>query len=191
MNKWPFSNYFLVSSLGWCRISLMLILLLPSLVNADVTCPPAAAYEPCDCSEASSKPGTVILTCDNLNDSKVSDILDAFLTTPGVSPLGDLNLSNNQLTRVPSQIKLFDKLEWVDLLINSITSIESGAFNFPNAANPIRYLHLDDNQLTTIASGTFSFPDAANPIWGLYLDENRLTSIAPGAFKGQNQFILI
>jgi len=100
--------------------------------------------------------GTLILECSrcNLTDSEVSDILDAFLSTPGVSPLLILNLSGNQLTRVPSQMQLFTELVVIEFQNNAIPSIESGTFN----SN-------DDN-------------------WSLYLDSNQLTTIAPSAFRG-------
>ena len=154
-------RYFLSSPslVGNCHCSIYLlmmtmILLLSSslllVVKAAVICPPAADYAPCDCEERN---GTITLTCDmrNLNDSQVSDILDAFLTTPGVSPVGDLNLYQNRLTRVPTQIKFFDQLKRVTLQENSITSVESGAFNatFPGGQNsslnyflPILHLYL-------------------------------------------------
>ena len=60
-----------------------------------------------------------------LNDSQVNYILDAFLTTPGVSQVGDLNLRFNQLTRVPTQTNLFNQLKRVDLEVKFITSIDS------------------------------------------------------------------
>ena len=126
---------------------------------AAVVCPPAADYAPCNCTEfLPNKPGTIYLGCwgNQLNDSQVSDILDVFLKTPGVSPVGRSDLQFiQQLTRVPSQIKSFPQLNWVDLSTNGITSIESGAFNFTDAANPLKMLYLQYNQMTTIAPGAF------------------------------------
>ena len=148
-----------LASLSSCYCFTSLLLLLSSsLVDAEVVCPPAADYAPCQCSDYFLKPGKILLTCKilKLGDSKISDILDAFLKTPGVSPVGCLELSSNQLTRVPSQMKLFDQLEWVELYNNNITFIESGAFNFPNASDPLQYLDLTYNKMTTIAPGTFT-----------------------------------
>ena len=152
--------HLVASSIGcYCFISISMALLLTSLslANADVVCPPEAAYAPCGCSEYSEKPDTIYLNCynRNLGDSKMSDILDAFLTTPGISPVGLLDLMSNRLTRVPTQMKFFNQLDYVYLNNNDITSIESGAFNFPDAANPILDLDLQNNQLTTIAPGAF------------------------------------
>ena len=101
---------------------LMLILLSlspsPLMVEGAVVCPSAADYAPCECSEYIYQPGTVFLGCSSkqLTDSRASDILDVFLTTPGVSPLVYLDLQYNQLTREPSQIKSFPQLERVYLL---------------------------------------------------------------------------
>ena len=119
-------------------------------------CPPPETYAPCYCGPTTMEYGTLILECSrcNLTDSEVSDILDAFLSTPGVSPLLILNLSGNQLTRVPSQMQLFTELVVIEFQNNAIPSIESGTFN----SN-------DDN-------------------WSLYLDSNQLTTIAPSAFRG-------
>ena len=173
-------RYFLSSPslVGNCHCSIyflmmtMILLLSSSLllvVKAAVICPPAADYAPCDCRE--ERNGTIYLDCGmrNLNNSQVSDILDAFLTTPGVSPVGDLNLYQNRLTRVPTQIKFFDQLRQVSLQENSITSVESGAFNatFPGGQN---------------SSFNYFLPNL-----NLELVWNQITTIAPGAFKGQNR----
>ena len=78
----------------------------------------------------------------------MSDILDAFLTTPGVSPVAFLSLEYGKLlTRVPSEVRLFNQLDWVFLSDNNITSIDSGAFNFPDAANPLGNLDLAYNKI--------------------------------------------
>ena len=146
-----FSNYFFGSTFGCICFSLMstMLLLLPSssLVNADVVCPPGTTYNPfCNCIEYSLKRGTIELYCYGfLVDSQVSDILDAFLTTSGVSPVGSLSLGLNRLTRVPTQIQLFTQLVDVFLGNNFITSIGSGTFNFPNSSDPIQLLELQNN----------------------------------------------
>ena len=157
-------HYSSASNFGFFISLMLMLLLLPSssyssFVEAAVVCPPSTAYTPCICKEYSNKPGTIELNCSggNLNNTQMSDILDAFLvTTPGISPVASLSLQVNQLTRVPSQIiKLFNHLVDVWLNSNAITSIESGTFNFTDAANPVQYLVLYENQLTTIAPGAF------------------------------------
>ena len=121
----------------------------------DVICPPPEAYAPCYCGPTiSSKPNVIQLGCDaNLTDSKLNDILDAFLSTPDISTLITLDLRNNQLmTRVPSQVKLFNHLLFTDLYKNAITSIESGTFKFNDKG---WHLVLASNQLTTFPPGAF------------------------------------
>lgn len=127
-------------------------------VESAVVCPAAAeSYSPCTCYEYGNQPGTIYLYCGekNLDDSRVSEILDVFLTTPGVSTLGNLCLSTNQLTRVPDQVRLFPQLDFVWLNDNKInTSIRSGAFKF-NKDTPVKNLDLQRSQLTSIAPGAF------------------------------------
>jgi len=81
-------------------------------------------------------------------------MLDSFITTPGVSPMAELNLFNSQLTRVPNQIKYFPQLEIVYLNDNKIESIDAGTFNFTGTSR-VLYIYLNDNQLSTIAPGAF------------------------------------
>ena len=134
-------------------------------VEAVVVCPPADVISPCTCRRYSTRTNSTYLNCGssrNLADSQVNDILDAYLATPNVSPVGRLQLSNNALlTRIPVQVKYFTQLEYADIYFNSIASIESGAFN--NA-------------------------DDSNPLWDLRLEFNQLVTIAPGAFKGFQLF---
>ena len=122
-------------------------------VETAVICPTKVNYSPCDCYEYSSN--TIWINCrgQNLTNSRVSGILNVFLTSPGVSPVGKLSLQNNKLTRVPNQIKLFPQLVEVWLSDNKITSIQSGAFNFTTTT--VEWLVLSDNPVATIAPGAF------------------------------------
>ena len=102
-------------------------------VEAAVVCPPSPTTTPCTCTELTTTPGTngtIYLYCYNkgLLDWKVSEILDAFLTTPGVSPIGKLDLEKNQLTYVPSQINFFTQLSTLSLSNNFMTTISPGSF---------------------------------------------------------------
>ena len=63
-----------------------------------------------------------------LDDETISRILDAYLNTPGVNPLGELSLWNNRLTRIPNQLHYFNHLKLVDLDSNDISSIVPGTF---------------------------------------------------------------
>ena len=174
ITKKPSPYSFFASSLDYCCyfcLSMLMVLILKlssSLVNADTVYQPEAAYLPCTCNQYSTplsevdQYGIIALSCygENLNDSRVSDILDAFITTPDVSPLTYLNLPSNNLTRVPTQIKSFDQILVVNLRSNAITSIQSSAFYLTDSynSNPYTYPYFDltSNQLTTIAPGAFT-----------------------------------
>ena len=89
----------------------------------------------------------------NLNDSTVGNILDSFVNKSGtVSPIGELRLESNDLTRIPQQITFFKQLSSVQLYNNNITEVPEGIFNF--AVTPIR-LVLYLNQIKTIAPYAF------------------------------------
>ena len=141
-------------------ISIVLILLLNDglvlTVRSEVICPLASDYSPCDCREPTLviDQGTIVLDCSrrNLDDSAVSKILDTFLNTIGVSPLGYATFTGNRLTKVPDQIRQFPQLFAVALDYNNIQSIPTGAFNF---VRTLKYLYLSVNQMTTIAPGAF------------------------------------
>jgi len=100
----------------------------------------------------------ISLDCNSksLDDSLTGDVLNAFLTTPGVSPVAWIDLHYNQLTRIPAQIRSFPKLVYIDISFNTIGVFQSDDFNF-----------VSSNKLTTL--------------WG---NGNQLKSIAPGAFGG-------
>jgi hypothetical protein len=126
------------------------------VLEAAVVCPPTAVYEPCSCSESTST-GAIKLNCfnKNLGDAQVNELLDAFLATPGVSPLLNLDLTTNKLTRVPDQIRLFPEFNYISLSSNNITSpVGKCSFNFTDGT-VVRYLSLSNNKVTTIAPGAF------------------------------------
>ena len=103
-----------------------------STVNSSTfLCPKAENVSPCLCMH-NQEDDTAFLFCEerNLDDDKASKILDAFLNTPGVNPLGIVLFSANQLTRIPDQLRYFNKLSNVELNNNRISSIEPGTFVF-------------------------------------------------------------
>ena len=116
------------------RLQMLFIGLTTGDESPHFICPPKADYEPCECGDyTAGADGSISLYCDNQNlgDSKISDILDRFLMKKGeISPLGDLQLRANQLSRVPKQIQHFKRLDNVNLASNKITTVESGDFNF-------------------------------------------------------------
>ena len=86
---------------------------------------------PCKCTPNYDSDGALVgLNCRNssLTDSSMNEILDALLAKPNVTSLSHLHLSENNLTRIPDQVKLFTQLKSVDLSANQIVAIQSGAF---------------------------------------------------------------
>jgi hypothetical protein len=134
----------------------IIVLILVSVIRCEVICPLATDYSPCDCREPALliDQGTIVLDCSrlNLDDSAVSKILDSFLNTIGVSPLGYASFTGNRLTKVPDQIRQFTQLFAVALDHNNIHTIPTGAFNF---VKTLKYLYLSFNQMTSIAPGAF------------------------------------
>ena len=122
-----------------------------------------ADVSPCYCYQAlSQQMGTILVECTqrNLDDLKAAEILDAFLNTPGVSPVSAVYFSHNQLTRVPKQISQFHpQLQTVFLDQNEITAVDlANTFHFTSATGQ-SYLNLFGNQLTTISAGAFKGDD--------------------------------
>ena len=125
-------------------------------VKGLVVCPRLAAYSPCICAENGGNPGTIFLLCSNRNltDSTASHILDAFLTSPNVSPISIIELSSNpEMTRVPDQIRHFPLLTGINLDFNNISAIETETFNFTDVT--LQFLNLANIQLKSIAPGAF------------------------------------
>ena len=135
------------------------------VVESEVICPLPSEYSPCDCREPTLlvDQGTIVLDCNrrDLDDAAVSKILDKFLTTIGVSPLGYASFTANRLTKVPDQINKFARLLAVALDYNQIATVPTGAFNF---VTTLRYLYLSYNQLTTISPGAFQGKFKVNSI---------------------------
>ena len=124
-------------------IALLLALGPLSPVTGDVICPPEELWRwCCYCTEYTD--GVIAFRAFNelTSDTKVSDMLDVLLNTPGISPVGLLDIGANYLTQVPYQTLLFPKLQELGLGANKLTVIKSGTFNFPNKNTPLRKLDL-------------------------------------------------
>lgn len=87
----------------------------------------------------------------------MSAILSGILSDSGASPTSVLFLNNNNLTKVPEEIRLFKDIVNVDLSFNQIGSVPTGSFDlsplFPS--NTQRELNLNYNPLDSIESGAF------------------------------------
>ncbi|XP_066271523.1 peroxidasin homolog [Branchiostoma lanceolatum] len=89
--------------------------------------------------------------------------------------LEKLNLRNNNLTNIPSDLPSLKDLR---LSYNNVTEIQPGAFSNPN----IKWLDLSYNHITNIKPGAFS-----NLILNLHLSHNRIANIQPDTFSNLNK----
>jgi Leucine-rich repeat (LRR) protein len=88
----------------------------------------------------------------DLDDIRVSQILNAFLSLGIDAPITTLSLDSNQLTRVPDQIRLFSKLGYLNLNNNLITTVTTGSFNI---AVPFELVLQYNPTLAIIEAGAF------------------------------------
>ena len=117
-------------------------------------CPPPGEIAPCSCTDLGNEGLVVQLNCRsvNLDDARASQILDTMLSWPRASPLRLLDMFNNRLTRVPSQLPKFPMLNNIDLSYNQIASIKSNTFNF---SSTLSSLNLNFNPISSIQKGAF------------------------------------
>ena len=104
-----------------------------------------------------------MLECQNLNldDQQISRILKVFLSSDTNRLLTSvIELRVNQLTKVPSEISQFKRLQKVSLAFNKITSLNSGELFDYSSADSVdggnrRSIQVDlaFNQLNYIESG--------------------------------------
>ena len=109
---------------------------------------------PCLCEEFES-PIETRLSCDDqilLGDVGASRVLLKMLNPASSSALTTIHLDSAGLTRVPSELTRFARLENVHLSGNRIQSIDSGTFNFTAT---LKRLDLSSNGLTRIEPGAF------------------------------------
>ena len=136
----------------------ILVLLMVGWSSGQTSCPDSSLLSPCICSD-NADGVTTLLNCfaRNVNDDRVSAILDIFLNPLyRLSPLGNINLGYNLLTKVPSQIPSLRYLTTANLAFNSITSIDSKAFDF-TASVDLLDLRSDPrlSQISSINLGAF------------------------------------
>lgn len=160
----------------------MLLLLLFCFVGAAMAgvCPPPASISPCRCSDLGSDGLVIQLNCRSasLDDAAASQILDTMLSFPGVSPLRLLDMYDNRLSRVPSQLPQFVLLNSIDLSYNLITNVEYNAFNFSTAT--LTSLILSRKSISSIEEGAFQ-GNYGNSI--VSLQSTSLTRFESGVFQ--------
>ena len=118
-------------------------------------CPSDDSISPCKCNNIGESYGCLTLDCadQKLGDERISQILNYFL--PAEEKLSEIILCNNNLSKIPDEIRQFNYFSRVDLRFNQIRKIGSGAFKFPDKVNKSVKLYLSSNQINEIESGAF------------------------------------
>lgn len=110
----------------------------------------------------------------HLGDANISRILDVFVFDIKIlNPIKILNLANNDLTRIPKQIRHFTRLKQLNLNFNHIQSLPPRALNLTTS---FEVLGLKSNGMRTIEPGAFdgiTFGIGSR----IDLDNNNLTRI--------------
>lgn len=119
-----------------------------------------------------------------MKDGSVDEVLQA-LSEPGISTTIEFAVYNSSLTKVPTNLSNLPELNLIWLHENQITSIPSGAFKSSRAYIKI---NLSKNLISSIEPGAFDYPNARNA--ELDLSNNKLTTIPAGVFEGNIQTIL-
>jgi len=142
-------------------------------------------YWPCQCNINKTKVGNSIhLDCSsrNLTNSRAGEILQVFLSDQKtIQQLEEINLSYNQLTKVPFEIRFFHQTWLIDLSHNKIHSVPSGAFNYSATQRQPVKIALDSNKITSIEAKAFQGTLGLGS--SLCLMDNRLTRFETNVFK--------
>ena len=151
-----------------------------------MVCPPAAVLGECTCNEAWFDPTGITVICENkgLNKGSVDEVLQALLE-PFISTTITFAASKNNLTKVPADLSKLSEHAYIYLEDNQITSIPSGAFK-----SILGFVSIDlrKNLISSIEPGAFNYPNALYS--KLNLSYNKLTTIPAGVFEGNVETIL-
>ena len=126
-------------------------------------CPESSLISPCRCKlEQYLDDKFMELDCSfrDLNNSMISDVLDAFNSTMK-RPLSRFNLSNNRLTQLPEQLRILDRL---------------------------RFVNLGHNQIKVVRTGTFKSKSSKRHT-EVFLNDNKIIKIEPNSFQGSTYFV--
>ena len=119
-------------------------------------CPESSLISPCRCKlEQYLDDKFMELDCSfrDLNNSMISDVLDVFNSTLN-RPLSRLNLSNNRLTQIPDQLRILDRLRFVNLGHNQISVVRTGTFKSKSSKRHTE-VFLNDNKIIKIEPNSF------------------------------------
>ena len=132
----------------------MVVAFLANCVSGQVNCPDSTLVSPCVCGD-NGDGLTSSLNCfaRNVNDKRISDILDVFISpTNRANPIGYLNLGNNPISAIPSQVTALSQLYTVGMGRTDLTTIKTGAFDFKREANLVDFRPC---LINTIENGAF------------------------------------
>ena len=127
---------------------------LTAIGNADVLCkcPLYSSITPCICSLTTPTGSTLTISCQgaSLNDTRAAAIVGNMDIN---APIDTLDMSANQLTKIPTGVGKFSQLVNLRLNNNSVTSIGSGDGLNQLKAN-VSYLDLSNNLIETIENAS-------------------------------------
>ena len=104
----------------------------------------------------------------------------------GLSNLETLNLRNNQMTRLPTDLfKGLSNLQNLNLMVNRLTSLPAGLFN---GLSNLHTLNLSDNQLSSLPAGLFN---GLSNLHTLDLSNNKLSSLPTNLFRGLSRLKIL
>ena len=119
--------------------------------NEVCLCPPAADLGTCNCALSTGSTTTVSVDCSGkqLNDSAVATLVN----TISWAPIDTLNLSGNNMTKIPSGLGALKQLSSLSVEANQIASI--GAADLSSLVAAVKRLNFASNSISTIAAGSF------------------------------------
>ena len=118
----------------------------------------------------------ISLTNDKLTDLSAQRLME-WVYMSAKDTLKVLILSNNDLTRVPSKISSFEKLERLDLSYNNIHTVAAGSLAFKS---PVSRLWLSNSNIHQIENGAFKGDFSKAQV---YVQLNNLTKFDSAVFN--------
>jgi len=138
---------------------------------------PIYSISPCTCRTTMGSNTTLTISCANKNLTD-SSMVKIFTKIPASTPVDQLDLSGNLLTRVPANLTQYPTLNNLSLASNFITSIASGDLTLP--ANVV-VLDVSKNLISSVSKD--SLP--ANYVSGaqIKIDSNILKQLPSNVFQ--------
>ncbi|KAL1461578.1 hypothetical protein WDU94_013461 [Cyamophila willieti] len=157
-------------------VLILLTTLVPNLTQGEALCPLK-----CACSKV--KPKTQFsfgdlykLKCGTVDDPIQSLDELSFHTYPNIADVSTLDLSDNEITKIPTNAFYFPNLQKIDLTKNQISVIEPGAFS--NLTN-LKTLILSNNKISFLSKELF---EGLSSLQSLKLGQNALVQLKEGTF---------